>query len=211
MESQVLDAKFSNLLQQRFALLGVLVDPRLGLNEHLAATSFDHVAQQRPRRTTEANQRHPACQFLSGHGDRLVDIVKRLCYIHLPLENLLVLLVLWRLQRVGEVRALFVHHYDFHAHCLRDYEDVGEDDGGVDEAGVALDGLESEGRGDLGAATALKEVILALCFVILGEVAAGCTSSACDRHVMKHAYLVASPISAGARLFRLQRVNPDCL
>jgi hypothetical protein len=53
-------------------------------------------------------------------------------------------------------------------------EDVGEDDGGVDEAGVALDGLEGEGGGDFGGAAAGEEVVAALGLVVLRKVASGC-------------------------------------
>lgn len=70
--------------------------------------------------------------------------------------------------------ALLVDHLDRHAHGLGDDEDVGEDDGGVDQAGVALNGLEGQGRGDLGVAADFKEVTPAFGFMVLGEVAAGC-------------------------------------
>jgi len=58
---------------------------------------------------------------------------------------------------------------------LRYDEDVGEDDGGVDEALIALDGLEGERRGNFGAAAALKEVVLSFRLVVLGQIATGYT------------------------------------
>jgi hypothetical protein len=91
-----------------------------------------------------------------------------------PREHLPVLLVVGRLERLGEVRALLVDHLDDHAHGLRDDEDVGEDDGRVDEALVPLDGLEGERRGHLGIAAALEEVPRALGFVVLREVSSSC-------------------------------------
>jgi hypothetical protein len=71
------------------------------------------------------------------------------------------------------VRALLVHHLNLHAHGLRDDEDVGEDNGRVQQAGEALDRLQGQRRGDLGVAAALEEVAGALGFVVFGEVAAG--------------------------------------
>lgn len=40
------------------------------------------------------------------------------------------------------MRSFFVEHYDFHTHCLRDNEDVREDDGGIYDSSEAFDGLE---------------------------------------------------------------------
>lgn len=71
------------------------------------------------------------------------------------------------------MRTLLVHHFDCHAHRLRDNQDVGEDDGGVDETGIALDGLKGQGGGDLGVAADFEEVTPAFGFMVLGEVAAG--------------------------------------
>jgi hypothetical protein len=57
---------------------------------------------------------------------------------------------------------------------LRYHEDVGEDDGGVNEALVAFDGLEGERGGDFGATAALEKVMLPFRFVVLGQVTTGC-------------------------------------
>jgi hypothetical protein len=54
---------------------------------------------------------------------------------------------------------------------LRYDEDVGEDDGGVDEALIALDGLEGKRGGNLGATAAFEEVVFSFCFVVLGQIA----------------------------------------
>ena len=45
LQGQIVDADVGDLLQQRLALLRVSVDPRLYLDEQLAAAAFDHVAQ----------------------------------------------------------------------------------------------------------------------------------------------------------------------
>lgn len=62
---------------------------------------------------------------------------------------------------------LFVEHFDSHAEGLGDHEDVAEDYGCVEEAGVALDGLEGDCGGEFGVATDGEEVIGAFGFVVL--------------------------------------------
>jgi hypothetical protein len=56
---------------------------------------------------------------------------------------------------------------------LGDDEDVGEDDGCIDESGIALDGLEGECRGDFGRATTFKKVVVSFGFVIFWQISAG--------------------------------------
>lgn len=70
------------------------------------------------------------------------------------------------------MRALAVDHDDLHAQRLRDDQDVAENDGSVDEADVALDGLQGQGRCDFGRAAAFEEVVAGFGFVVFGEVAA---------------------------------------
>jgi hypothetical protein len=60
-------------------------------------------------------------------------------------------------------------------------KDVREDDSGIDEALIALNGLEGERGGDLGAAAAFEEVVFALGLVVLGQVATGCATSVWER------------------------------
>lgn len=167
------NAQLGNLLQQRLRLLRILINPRLALLEQLRSTALRHVTEQRPRSATEANERHAAIQLRPRHGDGLVHIVQLLGHIAMTVQNLAVLAVIRALERAREVRALLVDHLDRHAHGLGNHENVGEDDGGVDEAGEALDWLESQGRCDLGAPADLEEVLGAFGFVVLGEVAAG--------------------------------------
>jgi hypothetical protein len=69
--------------------------------------------------------------------------------------------------------AAAVEHLDGHAERLRHDEDVGEDDGGVEQAGEALDGLQRQRARNLGRAAALEEVAGALDLMVFGEVAAG--------------------------------------
>jgi hypothetical protein len=78
------------------------------------------------------------------------------------------------------VRAFLVHHFNHHSHSLWDHEDVGEYDGGIEKAREALNGLERQGRGDLGISTAFEEVAFAFGFVILGEIPPGCITYQLD-------------------------------
>lgn len=179
LQREVFNTKLSNLLQQLLALLGILEDPGLDLLEHLGATTLNHVTEQSPGSAAEAVQRHAAIELLSGHGDGLVDVVQSLLDIDISFHDFLVLLVVRGHERVGEMGALLVDHNDLHAHGLRNDEDIGEDDGTINEAGVTINGLQSQGRGNLGRTTALEEVVGALGLVVLGQVA---TSLAHDPH-----------------------------
>jgi hypothetical protein len=66
---------------------------------------------------------------------------------------------------------LTVNHLDLHAHGLRDYKNVREYDRGVNGF-ITVDGLESEGRGDLRRTTAFKEIMLGFDQVVLGKIPA---------------------------------------
>lgn len=81
------------------------------------------------------------------------------------------MLVLGCLEGLREMRALLVDHNDLHTHRLWNDEDVGEDDGGIDEACVAFDGLEGERGSNFWAAATLEEVVLSLGFMVFGKVA----------------------------------------
>lgn len=175
LEGEVVYAEFCDLLEERLGLLGVLVDPRLDVLEDLGPAAFNHVAEERPRRTAEANQGNSALQLLPRQRDSLVYIVELLCDVDVPVHDLGVLSVVGVLEGVGEVRPLLVDHLDCHAHGLGDDQDVGEDNGGIDESGEALNGLEGQGRSDLGVPAAGEEVARALGLVVLGEIAASYT------------------------------------
>ena len=62
-------------------------------------------------------------------------------------------------------------HLDLQSEGLRDDEDVGEDDGGVE--GEPADGLQRDLGGELGRAADLEELVLLAELAELGEVAAG--------------------------------------
>lgn len=108
---------------------------------------------------------------MPGKSDGLVDIVKLLGNIDIALHHFGVLAVVWASQRVGEVRSLLVDHLHSHAHGLGDHENVREDDGSVDEPGIALNGLQRQSGSDLGVPAAFEEVAGSLRFVVLGEIA----------------------------------------
>jgi hypothetical protein len=56
---------------------------------------------------------------------------------------------------------------------LRYNEDIGKYDGRVNEACIALNGLESKGRCNFRAAAAFEEVVLAFRLVIFRQIASG--------------------------------------
>jgi len=64
---------------------------------------------------------------------------------------------------------------------LRNDEDIGEDDGGIDEAFIALNGLKGEGGCDFGAAATFEEVVLAFRLVVFRQVTSGYAKSALMR------------------------------
>lgn len=169
----MVDANVGNLVKQLLRLLGVLVDPSLALGKELGAAALHHVAEQGPGSAAEANKRYSAGELLPREGDGLVDVVELLGDIDVALHHKPVLLVLWRLERVREVRALLVDHLNNHAHSLGDDKNIRKDDGGIEQTGISLDGLQSEGRGNLGVAAAFEKVSAALRFMVLGQVASG--------------------------------------
>lgn len=79
-----------------------------------------------------------------------------------------ILAVVRGLQWLGKRRALLFNHFNCHSHRLWDDEDVGEYDGGIDETGVPLNGLNREGGRDFRRATAFKEVTVTFSLVVLG-------------------------------------------
>jgi hypothetical protein len=56
---------------------------------------------------------------------------------------------------------------------LGDDEDIGEDNGCINESGIALNGLEGECGGDFGRSTAVEKVAVSFGFVIFWEISAG--------------------------------------
>lgn len=159
-------------MQKRFGSIRIFVDPRLDFFENLTPTALDHITEQRPGRTTKANQRHSPRQLLPRQRNSLVDIFQLGRYVYIFLHDGFVLRVLWALQGRGKMRSLFVEHHNLHAHCLRDNEDIREDDGGIYESGEAFNGLEGEGGRNFGVATCFEEVVGSFDYVVFGEVAA---------------------------------------
>ena len=141
--------------QERFGLVRILEEPRLCFLQGLAAATLDHVREQRPRGTAEADQRHLAVQCFSRHRDGLKDVAQLFVHVHLGAQ---LRDVVGRVQRVGE-RGPRVHE-DLHAQCLGDDEDVAEDDRCIDETGVAADGLDGDFCGQRGGTTDLEEFVV---------------------------------------------------
>lgn len=61
---------------------------------------------------------------------------------------------------------LLINHFNRHPHGLGYDEDIGEDNRGVKEVSIALDGLKCEGRGDLRGTAAFEKIAVSLGFVI---------------------------------------------
>jgi hypothetical protein len=171
---EVLDAQARDDQQQRLRLGRIPVQPGLGLAEDLAATAFDHVAQQGPGRAAEADERDAALELLARQRDGLVDVVELRGDVGgLGGEEAAVLRVGGRGQRVREGGAPVRQHLHRHPHRLRDHEDVAEDDRRVDQPCVPLDRLQRQRRRDFRRAAACEEVVVAFGDVVFGEVPAG--------------------------------------
>lgn len=169
----MIDTYICNLGQQPLGLLRMPVDPSLALGEQLGAAALHHVAEEGPGGAAEADERDSAGQLRPRQGNGLVDVAEPVSDVDGLLQDSPVLGVGGGLEGVGKVRALLVHHLNLHAHGLGNDEDVGEDDGGVEQAGIPFDGLQRQRRRHLGVAAALEEVAGPLGLVVLGEVAAG--------------------------------------
>jgi hypothetical protein len=166
------DTNISNLGQKLLCLFGVLVDPCLDLRKQLCASALDHITEQRPRGTTESNQRHLAIELLACQCDGIINVAELSSNIDILGENLAVLSVIGSLEWAGEVWALLVNHFDSHAHGLRNDQNIGKDDGGIDEACESADGLKGDFCCNFRVAAAFEKVSVALGFVVLGEVTA---------------------------------------
>lgn len=164
-------------MKKSLGFLWVLVDPGFALLEDFSSATLDHIAKEGPGGTAEPNEGHSALQLRPSQGYGLVDVVKLLGDVNIPLHNFLILPISGTPQRVRKVRAFLVDHLDHHTHGLGDDEDVRKDDGGVDKACIAFNWLQGQGRGNFGIPAALKEVALALCLVVLGKIAASCAKS----------------------------------
>lgn len=174
MQREIFHADLGNLLKQRLGLLGILVDPRLSLLEDLGTSPLDHVAKQRPGSAAEANQGNTTRQLLAGQRDGLVHVVQLLGDVDVPLHHLSVLSVLGGPEGIGEMGPFLVDHLDGHPHGLGDDQDIREDNGGIYEASESLNGLESQGGGDLGVPAAFEEVAGPFSFVVFREITASC-------------------------------------
>ena len=148
------DADVGDAVEERLGLGGVLEEPRLALLERLRAAALDHVREERPGRAAEADEGHLARERGARARDRGVDVPELLVDVDVLGEALD---VRGRDERVGEVRARV--HLHLHAHRLRDDEDVGEDDRGVDEPGEPPDRLEGDLHRELGRAADLEEAV----------------------------------------------------
>lgn len=125
-----------NAHDQSFRFLRILEDPSLRLLQGFTSASLDHVREEGPGRTAEANQGTSALEPLPRQGDGVKDISELLIYIH----HLPEFLDIRRgVEGVRERRTGV--HQNLHAHCLRNDEDVAEDDRGIEQPCVPPDRL----------------------------------------------------------------------
>jgi hypothetical protein len=169
LHGKVLCRDLCDLLQDRLCALRLLVQPSLALLPRLAPTSLDHVSKQRPRTRAEPNERDSAVERLASEGNRRKDVLELLEHVRLVIQDPLLRIrnVQQRLREVGPDSA---EHLDLHAHRLGYDEDVAEDDGGVQEAIVAADGLHRDLAGQLGGAADVEERVFLADGLELGEV-----------------------------------------
>ena len=177
-----LNHKIRSALQELVRCFGVLKHPAFALGEEFAAAAFNHVGHEGPGGADEAKQRDLAgvagcaqgCEFLLCLLDGVKDVGElggdevRGGGGKVDAGEIFGLA-----DGIGEDGAALLEHFDCEAEGLRDHEDVGEDDGGVEE-GVSLDGLEGDGGGEGGGAADGEEVVRGLCGHVLGEVTSGC-------------------------------------
>jgi hypothetical protein len=185
LSDQKIDTDIGNTLQESMTLLGVLKDPLLGLGQGLASTSLNHVGLQLlykekavrdiakafcptpqlgshayhegPGGTDESNQGHTSIEGMTGHGNGVKNVLQLLVHIHslVQLGH-----IFGQDQGFREMGALSGNHLNLHAQGLRDDQDIGKDDGGIQETIVAINGLQGHLGGQLGSAADPEKVIL---------------------------------------------------
>ena len=121
--------------------------------ERLAGAAFDHVRHERPRGATKADEGDAPGETGAREGDGVVHVLQpvadtvcvQLCHVCGDVERL-------REDGAGV-------HEDLHAEGLRDDEDVGEDDGGINQAWIMIDGLEGDLCRELWVLAELEKVV----------------------------------------------------
>ena len=143
---EILCRYLRNPPENSLCALLVAIQPLLGLLPRLGASSFDHVAKQRPGAGAETNEGNLSGEGVAGEGDGGVDVVEFGKDVGGAIEETF-LGVGGVEEGRGEVRTDSAEHLDLHSHGLGDDEDVGEDDGGVEEAVEAPNGLHGDFAG----------------------------------------------------------------
>ena len=111
---------------------------------------------------------------MPGKRNSLIDVIQLFLDINLLLHDFFVLTVVRRLERIGEVRSLLIHHLNVHSHCLGNDQDIREDNSGVDQASISFHGLDGYRRCDFGGPAALEKVAIAFGLMVLGEISSSC-------------------------------------
>jgi hypothetical protein len=149
------DADVCNTREELLALVRMLEEPRLGLLERFGPASFHHVREQRPRCTAEPNERDLACEPVPRSCDGRKDVAELLVHVDVLAQARD---IRGRVERSGERRRRV--HEDLHTHGLRDHEDVAEDYGGVEQARIPPDRLESDLARERWRAADIKKLVL---------------------------------------------------
>ena len=115
----------------------LLVEQGFGAGKIAARLPFNHVGGKRPRAASEADERHAAVQFAPDEAHRLHDVAE--VVVHVGDGQCLYVGV--AAHRAVKRRALAGDEGKPQSHRIRDGEDVGEEDGGVEaEARQRLQG-----------------------------------------------------------------------
>lgn len=167
--SEELNGDISDALQKSVGFFGVGVQPSANESVKLGRAAFGHVNKKGEGASAKAKQRHAAVELLAGEVDGLESPVEFL-------ENV----DGWRskqsrdvfrgTKRIGEERASAFADLDMHAHCLGNDQDVTENDGSVDQAVVAIDGLDGDFRGDFSITASLEKVQSSLDFFVFRKI-----------------------------------------
>ena len=163
------DADVRDAGEKSLALLRILEQPSLGLLERPGPTPFDHVREQGPRCAAKTDERNLAAEPMARASNGCKDVVELFVYVDVLAQTRD---VLGRIERCGEGRCGV--HEDFHAHRLRDDENVTKNDRGVEEAKVSPYGLERDLARKRGRPADLEKLVLSpdgaeLCRLLGGE------------------------------------------
>jgi hypothetical protein len=149
-------------------LAGRAVQHALDVREVLAAAALDHVGADRPRTAREADQRHAAPELAADQAHRVHHVAQ----LALGVRHRQPVDVGRAAHRAGDLRPLARLELEPDVHRVRDGEDVGEQDRGVEA--VTLERLQRDLAGQLRVHAQVEEAAgLRARGAVLGQVAPG--------------------------------------